>query len=378
MTSTARPRIVVIGGGIIGCAIAREMAGCGLRVVLLERGRIGCEASSAAAGILCPQVEAEGASPLLDLGMESLRLYPDFAEGLRAETGIDPCLDRSGILQLDLTREDATGSEALARWQRDAKLPVEILSARDIAAWEPSLSGTLLGGIHFPRSARVEPEALTRALALSARRRGADLREGTPAEALRRAGETVTGVVLPGGEVLECEEVILASGAWFSSLAPDLRLGVVPIRGQVLALETRRPPRRHVLYTPRAYLVPRRDGTVLVGSTSENVGFRKGVTPRALLRLVASALAIDPSLEESLYAGAWSGLRPGSADGLPLLGRIRPGLVAAGGHYRGGILLAPITAALISELVLRGTTARDLTPFSPLREPPDQGALPEP
>jgi glycine oxidase len=224
----------------------------------------------------------------------------------------------------------------------------------------------------------VDPEALTRALALSARLRGAELREGTPVEALRRSGEAVTGVVLPGGNALEAEEVIVAAGAWFSSLLPDLGLRVIPVRGQMLVLETKRPPRRHVLFTRRAYLVPRRDGSLLVGSTSENVGFRKGVTPRALLRLMATALAIDPALEDSLFAGFWSGLRPGSDDGLPLIGRVRPGLLAAGGHYRGGILLAPLTAALMAEAVFRGTTSRELKPFSPLREPPAKGVLPEP
>jgi glycine oxidase len=196
-------------------------------------------------------------------------------------------------------------------------------------------------------------------------------------EALRRFGEVVTGVTLAGGAVLEAEEVILASGAWSSSLVPEQKMGVVPIRGQVVVLETRRPPRRHVLISRGAYLVPRRDGSVLIGSTSENVGFRKGVTPRALLKLIATALVIDPRLEDSVLGDSWSGLRPGCADGLPLLGRIRPGLLAATGHYRSGILLAPLTASLIAELILRGKTARSLEPFSPHREPPAKGVLPE-
>src|SRR5262249_52239981 len=173
-------------------------------------------------------------------------------------------------------------------------------------------------------------------------------------------GDRVTGVLLASGESLEGDHVVLAGGAWSSSLLPDLKVRVFPVRGQILILEARRPPRRHVLVTPRVYLVPRTDGTVLIGSTLENVGFRKGVTPKALLRLIASALALDPSLEDSSLADSWSGLRPGTTDGNPMLGPERPGLVVATGHYRNGILLAPITAALVGELILRGKTNRPL------------------
>jgi glycine oxidase len=371
-------KVIVVGGGLIGCAVARELAGCGCRVVLLERDRIGGESSSAAAGILCPQEEAEQPSPLLHLGMESYRHYGGFVESLREETGIDPQLDTAGTLRLDLTREDAAESERVCRWQRELDLPVETLSAREVEDLEPGLSGTILGGLRFPRSGRVDPAALTRAAAISARLRGADLRVGTPVESLKRFGDRVTGVVLPGGVVLEGEEVILASGAWVSVLAPEMRVGVVPIRGQMLVLETGRPSRRHVLCTSRAYLVPRRDGSVLVGSTGENVGFRKAVTPRAIIRLAATALAVDPGLEAAVLGEFWSGLRPGSADGLPLLGRVGPGLVAAAGHYRSGILLAPLTAVIVAELLMTGRTALDIAPFSPLRDPPRRGVLPEP
>jgi glycine oxidase len=372
-----KPRIVVAGGGIIGCSIARELSGCGCRVVLVERDRIGAEASAASAGILCPQVEAEAPSPLLDLGMESLRLYPGFVERVRKETGIDPELDTPGSLLLDLTREDEQASQAQRAWQAEARLPVERVGPDDLAGLEPGLGQAIRGGLYFPGSARVDPRALTRGVAMAARARSAEIREGAPVAGLQRAGDKVTGVVLAGGEILEADEVVLASGAWSSAFLPETAPAIVPIRGQMIVFDAPRPPRAHVLISRHAYLVPRRDGTVLVGSTTENAGFRKEVTPKALLRLTAAALAIDPSLSAASFATAWSGLRPAAADGLPVLGRVGPGLVAATGHYRNGILLAPITAALVTELILRGAAGRPLDPFSPGRRPPSPGVLPD-
>jgi glycine oxidase len=364
------PKIIVIGGGIIGCSIARELAGAGCRVTLLERERVGSEASTAAAGILCPQLEAEAPSPLLDLGLASLAAYAQFAEAVRRETGIDPELDTGGTLVPDMTRDDVAASERIFRWQHEAKLPVERLSAKEIAGLEDQLSGGILGGIFFPKTGRVNPSALTRALALSARARGVEIREGCPVVSLLSSQARVTGAVLSGGETLLSDTIVLAAGAWSSALTPMIRIQVVPVRGQMLVFETHRPPRRHVLVTPRAYLVSRRNGTVLVGSTTEMVGFQKGVTPKSMMKLIASALALDPTLESANFSGAWSGLRPGTSDGLPLMGPVSPGLVAATGHYRNGIVLAPITAALITEWILTGKTGRSLEPFSPLREPP--------
>ncbi|MCI0656069.1 MAG: glycine oxidase ThiO [Acidobacteria bacterium] len=364
------PKIIVVGGGIIGASIARELAGAGCRVTLLERGKVGSEASAAAAGILCPQLEAEGPSPLLDLGLGSLALYADFAGAVRRETGIDAELDMCGTLIPDMTRDDALASERILRWQHEARLPIENLSAKEIAGLEGHLSESILGGILFPNTGRVNPVTLTRALAISARARGVEIREGCPVVSLRSTGERISGAVLADGQVLEADTTVLASGAWSGALLPKTRIQVMPVRGQMLVLERRRPPRRHVLVTPRAYLVFRRDGTVLVGSTTELVGFEKAVTPKVMMKLIASAIALDPTLESADFAGAWSGLRPGTSDGLPLIGPVLPGLVAATGHYRNGILLAPITAALITEWIVRGKTSRSLEPFSPLREPP--------
>src|SRR5262245_18021634 len=170
------PEIVIVGGGVIGCGMARELAGAGCRVTLLEKDRIAAEASSAAAGILCSQLEAETPSPLVEFGMESLRGYAGFVEALRHETGLDPELDSAGILTLDMTREDAAASDRLLAWQGPAGLPVEKLSSREIAGLEEGLGASHLGGLFFPHGGRVDPGILTRALAASARARGARIR----------------------------------------------------------------------------------------------------------------------------------------------------------------------------------------------------------
>jgi glycine oxidase len=362
-------RILIVGGGVIGCAIARELAGSGCRVILLEKGRVGSEASWAAAGILCSQLDVDAPSPLLQFGLKAFAMYPEFVEQLRQETGIDAELDIGGVLVPNMTREDAADSERMYRWQGKAGLPVEFLSPREVAGLEDSLSNALLGGVLFPKSGRVDPVALTRGLAASGRRRGVEIREGCPVASLRNSGDRVTGVELASGESLEGDVTIVASGAWSGQLLPT-PVQIFPVRGQMLVFETHRPPRRHVLVTPRVYLVYRRDGTVLAGSTLEREGFKKGVTPKALLKLTASALALDPELASADFAGAWSGLRPGSSDELPLIGPVRQGLMVATGHYRNGILLAPITATGIARCVLTGKPEPDLEAFAPLRVPP--------
>lgn len=363
-------RVVVVGGGIIGCAVARELSGSGCSVIVLEKERVGCEASSAAAGVLCAQLDAAADSPLVGLGLESFGLYSEFVEALRSETGIDPQLDGAASLALDMTRDDEASALRLLSRQRESGFPVERLSAEEVARLEPGLSQSILGGLLFPASARVEPAELTRALEVSARARGTEFREGAPVLSLLGDGDRVTGVVLAGGERVQADCVVLSAGAWSSQLVPEIRVEVVPVRGQILLFEAPRPPRRHVLITPMAYLASRRDGSVLVGSTTERVGFRKAVTPKAMIKLTAAALALDPALEGARFAGCWSGLRPGTSDSLPLLGPARRGLILATGHYRNGILLAPITAALVAEWVLRGKTKRFIEPFDPLRPRP--------
>jgi glycine oxidase len=369
MGNRSGPRVLVVGGGVVGLSIARELAGAGADVTVLERRRLGSEASSAAAGILCPQHEATSPSPLVDLGMESLRLFRDFVAALDAETGIDPELDTGGTLRVDQTREDEAETAALIRWQQAAGWPVERLSSSEVAGREPGLGETVLGAAYFPRGGRVEPRLLMKALEQSVRRRGVKVREGAPVVGLHPRRAAVGGVILAGGETLESDRVIVAAGAWSSMLLPEVPVQVFPVKGQMLVVQSRRPVRRHVVVSPRVYRVPRRDGTVLLGSTMERSGFAKEVTPRAMLRLTAAALALDPGLEDSAVRGTWAGLRPGTEDGLPILGPVREGLIAATGHHRSGILLAPVTAALMAETVLRGATTRPLDPFSPFREP---------
>lgn len=364
---------VVIGGGVIGLAIARALRRRGVeRVTLLERARLGMEASHAAAGMLAPQVEAERPDAFFKLAAASRDLYPSFAERLREETGIDIELERTGTLLLAFNDDDE--QEALHRydWQSRAGLAVERLTAEEARQLEPCISPRVRGALRFPRDWQVENRRLVAALALAADRLGVRLLTGTHAESLRTQRGRVTGVETSRG-LLSAAVVIIAGGAWASSISlGDKRLSAVriePVRGQMLCFEANPRPARHVIYSPRGYIVPRLDGRLLAGSTTERAGFDKRVTGQGLQAIMAQALEIAPAVGGLPLAETWAGLRPRAEDDLPVLGESAEvsGLFYAAGHYRNGILLAPITGETIAEQVVSGVASAQMSAFSPDR-----------
>lgn len=356
----------MVGGGLIGCALAAELARGGARVVVLERGASGAEASSAAAGMLGPRAECDAPGPLLTLGNASLTLYPAWVAHLRDATGIDPEYQRDGILYVGLTAEEDRRLAERARWQHRAGFAVEHVAAREVHRLEAGLCGAVRGAIRFADDHRLDNVRLTRAAAVAAARIGVDVRGGVPVRAITIDHGRVRGVETAGGRVA-AGAVVNAAGAWAAELAPPGRLVPVrPVRGQMVTLTMPRPPFTHAIYSRDVYLVPRRDGRVLAGSTYEEAGFDKRVTARALGGIVARALRLAPALRDASFAGAWAGLRPGTPDALPILGADPDvaGLFYATGHYRNGILLAPATARAVSALVLGRRTSYDLRPFA--------------
>lgn len=371
--SGERADVAVVGGGVIGLAVARELAlrGAG-QVTLIERGRLGSEASYAAAGMLAPQAEANAADQFFELACASRDLYPAFADALREETGTDIELERTGTLYLAFTPRDEEELEHRYDWQRRAGLPVERLSAEEAWRREPCLSNSLRSALRFPLDVQVENRRLIAALSTSVEKLDVRLLTETHVKSLIAERGRMLGVETSRGTV-HAPVVVLASGAWTSFLAaPDKGLrpvGIEPVRGQMLCFESNPRLARHVIYSPRGYLVPRLDGRLLAGSTTENAGFEKRVTGAGLHDITAHALEIAPAVGHLALLDSWSGLRPRAEDEWPVIGECTElrGLFYATGHYRNGILLAPQTGALLADEIMTGSVSPLTHAFRPDR-----------
>lgn len=359
--------IAIIGGGVMGCAVALRLAQRGLAVTVIERGIPGAEASSAAAGILGPQMESEHPGPLLELGLRSRALYPALAVELHDATGIDIGYVRSGVLAVAFDAAQEADLGARRTWQLARGLRVETLPAESLRAIEPAISPAVLGGLRFADDAQVNARDLARALSQAAASAGARFLQGRYVRRVVTERGAAVGVELDG-EILPAAAVVVAAGSW-SGLVEGAGVPtqvVRPARGQMVSIETRPPIFRHVISVHgRGYLVPRRDGSVLAGSTMEMAGFRKEVTVAGLAQILTLAHQLVPALADAPVAATWSNFRPYTEDHLPVLGLtgVR-GLVLATGHFRNGILLAPITGQAIAELVAGGNPGFDLGPFS--------------
>ena len=361
--------VVIIGGGVIGLAIARALALRGVRdVCLVERGTLGTEASFAAAGMLLPQVEADAEDDFFKLACRSRDLYPSFARDLREETGVDVELDTTGTLYLALNEHDAEEIEKRYDWQTRAGLSIDLLDAAEAREREPCISESAFGALLFPNDIQVENRRLLSALANSVKNLGVEVLTETNVESLTIERNRITGVQSSRGPI-RGKSVVIAAGTWSTLLPCSSVLPIQPVRGQMICLESKPQLTRHVLYSPRGYLVPRQDGRLLAGSTSENAGFAKCVTAGGISSILQNTLEISPAIATLPVVDTWAGLRPRPADGLPVLGACGEidGVVYATGHYRNGILLAPVTAELITEAIVAGVTSTLLAPFSPDR-----------
>ncbi|MBF0161285.1 MAG: glycine oxidase ThiO [Magnetococcales bacterium] len=361
------PDVLIVGGGVMGCACAHRLASSGLRVTLLERALPGAESSAAAAGILGAQSEVSAAGPFLELCLASRQLFPDYVRELEAISGIAIGYESSGVLEVAL--DPAEGRLAVGRlqWMLDRGLRVEILDRAEALRLEPALAPTLVGASYYPDDHQVDPERLARALATAASRLGCTFMSGVQALGVLREGERVVGLETDRGR-LSAGAVLIAGGAWSSRLQglPPLRTTLKPVAGQIVQLESRPAFFRHIVYGFKGYIVPRRDGRILLGSTLEDRGFDKAVTCDGVHQITGMGMAMVPNLRHARLSQTWSGLRPASGDNLPLLGPSSlPGLFFATGHYRNGILLTPITATVIEALLRGDSPALEIGPFAP-------------
>jgi glycine oxidase len=333
--------VVVVGAGVIGLACAWRCAQRGLRVLVLEREREpGAGASGVAAGMLAPVTEAEfGEEALLRLNLAGAGLWPAFAAELAERSGVDTGYRASGALVVAVDRDDAEELRRLHAFQRSLGLDVTWLSGRECRRLEPRLSPRVPGGIAAEHDHQVEPRAVVRALRAAFEAAGGKLR---------------CGARVDDPSALDAEHVVLAAGCW--SGAP-----VRPVKGQILRLRGE-PLTQRLVRTPRCYVVSREDGEVVVGATVEERGFDTTVTADAVFRLLEAAREVLPDVSELEFVEAAARLRPGTPDNAPLIGE-HDGVVCATGHYRNGVLLAPITAGAVAAIVCGEDPPAAVEPF---------------
>jgi glycine oxidase len=367
--------VLIIGGGLIGCSIALRLAQAGLRVSVLDRAEPGGEASAAAAGMLAPHGETVEPDAFFDLCLASRNLYPQFAAEVEELSGQSVGYRREGTLLVSL---DAEGEKELAhvhRAQQQAGHELEPLSPAEVARRLPGVAPEIRGGLFVPGDHWVDNQRLTSAVIAACRKLGVTLCAGRPVTKLNlRSGrvesvEAGYGAAAEPGAKFSAGQVVLAAGCWSRDLLAPLGivLPMEPCRGQMLEFDA--PVELPlVLRSGIHYLVPRSPRRVLMGTTAEYVGYEKAVTAEGLRSILEGAMRLFPGIKDFRLRRAWAGLRPDTADHLPILGRGEiENLVLATGHFRNGILLAPVTAQLISELVLGKPTSHPLDAYRPGR-----------
>ncbi len=356
---------------MVGCAIALRLADAGADVTVVDRGEPGREASWAAAGILAPEVEAHGPGVFLELMRAGALRWRPFADELRARAELDVGYRDDGTLQLAFDDDEAATLEARARWQRGDGLAVEALDGAAVARLEPSLATPRLG-LRYAGGHQIDTRAAMRALVIACTRAQVRFLRAE-VRRVRHDGRRVLGMDTSDGAAasfLGAAHVVIAAGAWSTALdgVPMPPGAITPVRGQMIELHAAAPLLRHVVFGAGGYVVPRADGRVLVGSTEERAGFAKEVTAAGLGTLCARAARLCPPLSQLPVADHWSGLRPASADALPYLGATAIGnLWMASGHFRNGVLLAPLTGEIVAALVTGAAVPVDLTAVAPSR-----------
>ncbi len=373
--------VAILGAGVMGCAIADALSGRGLSVVVLDPTGIGAAASSGAAGLLAPLVEAPGPGPFLTLALASLERFPALAEELREETGIDVGWRERATLRVAETEQEQDELRVRVAWQRAQGLPAEWLDAAALKKAEPLLRDGLMGALRSGRDGVVTSGRLTAALAARARIRGASfVVAGTQIRATRSA-DRVDRMDVDGGSLV-AGEVVLAAGPWSAGVARALGVGPLPVRpvkGQ-LALAGRQRAPAHSVFATGGYVAGKADDVLVTGATVEDRGFDSVVDAAAHESLVARAVYLVPSLDPSAFTLRWAGLRPDLPDHLPALGRTERArnVLVATGHFRNGILLAPISAEAIAAAATGERFGLDLGPFSPDRFASDEPGVSRP
>jgi glycine oxidase len=374
--------VLIVGGGIIGGALAFELARKDAGVLLLDRQQPGLEASWAAAGMISPAPDSTDASPLVPFARESHRLYPDFVASVERASGEAVEFCQCGALEVFWGPEGERNRDRRVDEIRQYGVKVEPISITEARKLEPLVNPKIRAAVYIPDEAYVDPRALTQSILAAAKATGAEIRGAAEVISVLGSAQRCEGVLganseamkagsvsLKTGEKIYAKKIVITAGSfcgnigWIEHYAPTK-----PARGQMVALRGDSGGLRCILRFENGYIVPRKDGRIVAGSTLEDAGFEKRVTPAGLQKILGAAVALAPSLESAAVAETWSGLRPDTPDHLPIMGPTDvEGLYVATGHYRNGILLTAATAKCMSEIILTGKSSIGLERFSPMR-----------
>jgi glycine oxidase len=377
--------IVVVGSGIIGLSVAYELARRGARVTVLDARAAGLGASQASAGVLAPYIEAPAQGPLRDLSVESLGLYDEFVARVTSDARTEVEYRHTGTIDVALDADEAERLKAMANVLETLGVRTEWREGADIFRLAPAIAPAATAALFIPEHALVSAPGLVRALVRAGEAHGVVFRSGTRVTKITRHGDRLSVHIgaasvaaaanaagaAAAGETLIADNVVIAAGSWSGQIdtgeAPAVP--VRPVRGQLLHLAWNTAPLAHVLWGARCYMVPWQDGTVLVGATVEEVGFAEDVTVAGVHTLLSAAAELVPDTMSARFKEARVGLRPASSDTVPVIGPSpeMPGLFYATGHYRNGILLAPLTAVMLADGILDGRWHRLLDATSPAR-----------
>jgi glycine oxidase len=360
-------KVAIVGGGIIGCLTAWMLKRQGAMPVIFERGRIGRESSWAGAGILCPIHPWLYPDSFSSLVQASLEMYPAVQRELSEVSGIPVEWVRTGLL-IPFFPGDCSGHrEPALAWSRRFGWKVESLSADEARREEPALAANVESALLWPEVAQIRNPRLMKALRKALELSCIEIRENTEVSGIVEKAGRIRGVQLASGEQVRVDGVLLAAGSWSGVIARQwgFKLPVDPVKGQIILLKGGQGSLRHIVKHDDAYFVPRMDGRILVGASMEDAGFRRGNTVSVMHSLLDALLRLMPGLGEKEIERQWMGFRPGSPDGLPFLGPVpsRPGLWVASGHYRNGVLLAPVTARILSRWILGEKPTLDMNAF---------------
>jgi glycine oxidase len=367
MSTNQTTDVVIIGGGVIGCSIAYQLSKAGVRVNILEREEIAAEASSAAAGLLAPDLVLTGPKAVADLFLASWSMTAEIMAEIEAVSGVQVEYFQTGALHVLTNADDQSSLRRCAEiWQAGGS-DVRWLTGDQVYQYEPLLQRTFDVALYLPEAASIRPRLMTRAYAEAARMSGANFYEHTEVTGVQQLSDKVIGVQTAQGQTMSCDCVVIATGAWSTYIGNWLGLAipVFPARGQILALRQPKTPLKYTIIGNEIYVVPKIDNTIYVGATVEQAGFDKSNTAGGIAWLLSSAMQLVPELEHAAIADIWSGLRPWSQDSYPILGKA-PGwenVILATGHGPGGFELSAITGKTIADLITSGQTPALIQPF---------------